>query len=236
LYNTFYFVGGILAAWTTYATFKMSSNWGWRIPSIMQGAFPLFQLIGFFFLPESPRWLVAQGRVQEARAFLVRFHTDSDETSPLVDFEMSEIEENIELERHVNSQSSYLDLFRGAPNRRRSLIAAILAIFTQWSGNAVISYYLTLVLNTIGITQTSSQTLINGMLQIFNWFCAVCGGALLVDKLGRRTLFLTSASIMFMSYICWTILNSVFTANHNIQAGHAVSLSTQRQDVVLTQY
>lgn len=49
------FVGGILAAWTTYATFKMTTNWGWRIPSIMQGAFPFLQFLGFFWLPESPR-------------------------------------------------------------------------------------------------------------------------------------------------------------------------------------
>jgi len=141
----------------------------------------------------------------------VKFHADNDETSPLVDFELREMEQSIEMESHINSKSSYLDLFRTPANRRRSLIAAILGIFTQWSGNAVISYYLTLVLNTVGITATSTQTLLNGMLQIFNWFSAVCGGALMVDRMGRRTLFLISASGMLTSYVCWTILNSVFT-------------------------
>jgi len=188
----------------------------------MQGAFPFLQFLGFFFLPESPRWLVAQGRITEARAFLVKFHTPNDELSPLVDFELREMEDSIELERHINSKSNYLDLFRTKANRRRSLIAAILGIYTQWSGNSVISYYLTLVLNTIGITATSSQTLINGLLQIFNWFSAVCGGALMVDRMGRRTLFLISASGMLATYVCWTILNSVFTRDHNITAGHAV--------------
>jgi len=52
---SFQFVGGVLAAWTTYATFKMTTNWGWRIPSIMQGAFPFLQACGFYWLPESPR-------------------------------------------------------------------------------------------------------------------------------------------------------------------------------------
>lgn len=136
---------------------------------------------------------------------------------------MAEIRESIEFERSVNEQqSSYMELFRTAANRRRAYIAATCGIFVQWAGNGVVSYYLTLVLDTIGITAVSSQALINGLLQVFNWFAAVLGGALMVDRMGRRTLFLISAIGMLCSYIAWTVLTSVFVRTLNENAGHAV--------------
>jgi hypothetical protein len=71
----------------------------------------------------------------------------------------------------------------------------------QWVGNAVVTYYLVLVLNDIGITNATNQALINGGLQIFNLLASVFCGALFVDRLGRRTLFLWSAAGMGSSYI-----------------------------------
>ncbi|KFZ14142.1 hypothetical protein V501_03400 [Pseudogymnoascus sp. VKM F-4519 (FW-2642)] len=210
LYNTFYYLGAIMAAWFTYGTFKIPSTWAWRIPSLLQGALPLIQ------------WLIAKHRHEEARKILVKYHGGGDDSSPLVDYEMNEIEENIRLEANINSQTTYFDLIRTAPNRRRTLIAVITGIGSQWNGVGVVSYYLTLVLNTIGITSVASQALINGLLQVFNWIAAVLAGALMVDRIGRRTLFLTSTTGMLVSYICWTILTSVFARTLNQQAGNAV--------------
>lgn len=55
LYNTFFFVGAIAAAWVTYGTFRMASTWAWRIPSALQAAIPFFQFLGVYWVPESPR-------------------------------------------------------------------------------------------------------------------------------------------------------------------------------------
>jgi hypothetical protein len=41
-------------------------------------------------------------------------------------------------------------------------------LFSQWSGNGLISYYLERVLNGIGITKADDQTLINGVIAIYN--------------------------------------------------------------------
>lgn len=168
------------------------------------------------------RWLVANGHAERARATLVKYHAGGDEASALVAYEMGEIEETLRTERHLASETSYMDLLNSAPNRKRTLIAALVGFFAQWNGVGVVSYYLTLVLDTIGITATSEQALINGLLQIFNWVAAIGAGALLVDRLGRRTLFITSAAGMLVSYIIWTALTSYFTRTLNQQAGHAV--------------
>ncbi|CZT43895.1 related to hexose transporter protein [Rhynchosporium secalis] len=222
LYNTFFYLGSVFAAWSTYGSFRLQSTWAWRIPSILQGAFPFMQLCCFYCVPESPRWLVAHGKHKEARQILTKYHSAGDKDSLLIDFELAEIETAIKREKTAISQNSYMDCVRTAPNRRRTFIAVTLGFFAQWAGNGVVSYYLTLVLDTIGIKATSSQARINGMLQLFNWIISVLAGALMVDRLGRRTLFLISAMGMLISYICWTVLNSIFARDSKQTAGYAV--------------
>ncbi|KAL2128288.1 hypothetical protein VTI74DRAFT_9389 [Chaetomium olivicolor] len=222
LYQTFFYCGSVLAAWSTYGSFRIPSTWSWRIPSVLQGAIPLLQLLAIFFVPESPRWLLANGRTAEAREILVKWHAGGERTSTLVAYEMHQIATTVELERHARATTSYLDLVRTRPNRRRTLIAFIVGFFAQWNGASVVSYYLTLVLNTIGITKTSDQALINGLLQVWNWLAAVLAGALMVDRLGRRTLFLTSVVGMFLSYVVWTVLTAMFTSTLNSTMGNAV--------------
>lgn len=84
------------------------------------------------------------------------------------------------------------------------------------------SYYLSLVLDTIGITSTEEKTLINGILQLFNFAAAVGIGAFMIDLLGRRTLFLISAGGLFCSYVCWTALSAEFVQTHDPNMGRAV--------------
>ncbi|KAH7134451.1 general substrate transporter [Dactylonectria macrodidyma] len=222
LYNTFYYFGAIFAAWCTYGTFKIDGTWSWRIPSILQGAIPTLQLLGVLFVPESPRYLVSRGKLDEARKIFADHHAGGDLKSPLVDFEMNEIQESLAMETQALSGTSWADLVRTPANRRRTLIAVIVGWFSQWNGVSVVSYYLTLVLNTIGITEVKDQTLINGLLQIFNWLAATFLGALMVDRLGRRTLFLVSTAGMMMSYIIWTALTASFVQSGSESIGRAV--------------
>ncbi|KAF5005209.1 hypothetical protein FDECE_8330 [Fusarium decemcellulare] len=221
LYNTSFYLGGIIAAWCTFSTFKYQSNWSWRLPSILQGLMPLIQVLALYFLPESPRWLVAHGRSAEARKILVKYHAGGDESSPLVDFELAEIETALTIEADL-SQTSWLELFRTPANRKRALIAFIVGWFAQWNGVGLISYYLFLILNTIGITNAKDQTLINGLLNVSNWCASVFVGALMVDRLGRRTLFLISTGGMLLFYIIWTSLTATFVKTGDPVTGKAV--------------
>lgn len=83
-------------------------------------------------------------------------------------------------------------------------IIIALAIFSQWSGNGLVSYYLTKVLDQIGIADSNTQLLINGTLQFWNLFWAVLA-ALLVNRLGRRPLSLGSAALMLLFYTAQSI-------------------------------
>jgi MFS family permease len=106
-------------------------------------------------------------------------------------------------------------------NRRRLFISVSLGIFAQWSGNGVVSYYLALVLQTVGITSVTHRALISGCLQIWNLFFAVAA-AVAVDRVGRRKLFMASGIVMFISYVIITGLSGSFAQRGNSGTGVAV--------------
>ena len=116
----------------------MTSNWGWRIPLFLQAVPSLLQVIFIWFLPESPRWLVSQGRVDEAYAILVKYHAEGDENSEFVKAEYTQIEETLK-EELKNAQMSWNEVFSTTGMRKRVIIASFLGLFTQWSGNGLIS-------------------------------------------------------------------------------------------------
>lgn len=92
LYQTCYYLGAIASSWATFGTFNMTnSTWSWRIPSILQGLFPLIQVTAIWFVPESPRWLISKGRIDEARAFMVKYYVAGDANHPWVESEMQEL-------------------------------------------------------------------------------------------------------------------------------------------------
>jgi len=193
----------------SYGTYFMGQNttWAWRIPSLLQGFLPLVQVIFVFLLPESPRWLIFKGRHEAARRVLVKYHAGGDETSALVDFEMREITEQIELDK-ANAGTSYLEFLKTPGNRHRLFLTLVVPTMMQLSGNGLVSYYLHLVLNSIGMTSSVQQLRINGGLMIFNWGTALASASL-VEIAGRRKLFLFSMVGMLTSYVIWTILSAI---------------------------
>ncbi|KAI0407786.1 hexose transporter [Xylaria palmicola] len=219
---TMYYLGAILASWTTFGCQDYQDTWSWRIPSILQAGFPIVQLLFFFWVPESPRWLVSKDRTAEAAEILSRYHAPEQVSgeSPLVQYQLDQIIQTIRQEK-IASSTGWGALISTPGNRKRVLIAFLVGFMAQWNGVAVVSYYLTLVLSTIGITSTYTQTLINGLLQVFN-FAAALGAAFLVDRLGRRKLFLWSGVGMLISYIILTACSAVVSMSGNHAAGVVV--------------
>ncbi|KAF3902761.1 hypothetical protein AA313_de0203752 [Arthrobotrys entomopaga] len=160
VFNASWFIGAIVAAAITLGTFAMPNTWGWRIPSLLQCLPSLLQICFMPWMPESPRYLIQKDRIEEAQAFFIKYHAEGDTNSELVKAEIVQVQTAIQLELE-HEKLGWRELFRTAGNRKRSLITGFLGLFTQWSGNTLISYYLVQILNQAGITNKGTQARIN---------------------------------------------------------------------------
>ncbi|KAH8658182.1 general substrate transporter [Xylariales sp. PMI_506] len=219
LYQTSWYMGAILAAWTTFGTFRINSNWAWRIPSYMQAGLGLIQLVSIWFLPESPRFLIAKGRADEAKATIIKYHANGDATSAFADLEFRQIRTVIEAE--IQTYTGWSTLLKTPGNRRRVLLIVLLGLFSQWSGNGLVSYYLSKVLNTVGITNASDQNIINGCLMVFNWLTSVAS-AIASGRIKRRTQFLISGLGMLAVFSAQTLCAGLFNTRGSQAAGYGV--------------
>lgn len=94
-YNCGWFGGSIPAAAVVYGCNQIDNDYSWRIPLIVQGLACIVVMGGVWFIPESPRFLIANGREEEAVSFLVKYHGNNDPTSRLVQLQIEEMKDGI---------------------------------------------------------------------------------------------------------------------------------------------
>lgn len=209
-YNTNYYVGAAIAAWVTFGTSDIDSDYSWRIPSYLQGSIALIQISLFWMVPESPRYYISKGKIDKAEEVLIKHHIGNSQDPGdigLVKFEVEEIQAALEMEK-MSAHTSYMDFLRTPANRKRLFICCFIAVLMQLSGNGLVSFYLSKVLNSIGITDEKEQLKINGCLMIYNWVTAV-SVSFVVNRFRRRTLFMTSTILMLITFVIWTILSAI---------------------------
>ncbi|RFU28947.1 hypothetical protein B7463_g7402, partial [Scytalidium lignicola] len=228
-------LGLITAAFSIVAMFLVSRLMlGYGIPYAISGASQLIAelshpkeravITGLFneswFVPESPRWLISKDRAEEAFEILVKYHAEGDPNDTFVLAEFQQIRETISMEAEA-SKSSWVELFKTRSNLHRLLIAACVGLFSQWSGNGLVSYYLSKVLKSIGIQSSRTQNQINVALQCWNLITGV-GGAFATKFIVRRTQYMLSFSGMTIVFACWTAASARYSETGNTYAAGAV--------------
>ncbi|GAA6042634.1 hypothetical protein JCM8097_008255 [Rhodosporidiobolus ruineniae] len=211
-----YFIGGISAAWITFGCLWISSNWSWRLPSILQLFPAIYQVIALQWVPESPRWLVANNREGKALDILAKYHANGDENDELVKLELAEIKASLALENGFR----YRDFLKTSGNRKRLFIAIFVGALQNFAGNGMISYYLIPVLSAAGITDAVKRQGISGSLQIWTFIVAIFA-VQYSQTLGRRRLWLLSVGGCLLSYIGLTICSALYAEQGNQAAGSA---------------
>ncbi|KAF6824512.1 hexose transporter [Colletotrichum musicola] len=219
-YASLFFVGSVIAAWVSFGSLHIRGQWSWRISTLLQLFPPVIQLPFILVVPESPRWLVSHNRHNEAKDILIKYHANSQPDDELVIVQYAEICQAIELD-HQSQSASWMSWLRGPGNRRRLLLVVFCTIFGSWSGNGIITFYFSLALKQVGITEPAQQTGINGGLQIFNLLIALLGASL-VDRLGRRVLFLSSGVIMLLAMVGFTVATEQFTQEARSASGKSL--------------
>ncbi|KAG8218929.1 general substrate transporter [Butyriboletus roseoflavus] len=220
LFNTSWDLGAVFAAGVTLQTFAMPNNWGWRIPSLLQALPSVLQVCFIWFLPESPRWLISKGRGNEAYAILVKYHAEGDSNSEFVKAEYSQIKETLEAELKI-AQISRKEVFSTPGMRKRIIVASFLGLFTQWSGIGLISHYLALILDNIGIHDNRTKNIIN--FSKYSW--SLVNGtvsALIASRYPRRTIYLACTISIFVVFTAWTTASAEHSLTHSEVSAQAV--------------
>ncbi|RPA82027.1 general substrate transporter [Ascobolus immersus RN42] len=202
LYNTFWFVGGIPATWTVYATSELKSEWSFRLPIWLQAVASGLVLLGCLFCPETPRWLVSNDRHEEAIQVMAKYHGEGDRNSPIVLLTYREMIEEIASEGSDKRWWDYKNLFDSKEAWWRMSCVIGMGFFGQWSGNGVISYFLPILLETIGVGDPGTQLLYNAILNVISFVMATVG-ARFTDRIGRRPVLLIGTSLFV---VWWTVI------------------------------
>ncbi|KAF3935020.1 hypothetical protein ABW20_dc0103466 [Dactylellina cionopaga] len=221
VFNASWFIGAIIAAAITLRTFAIPNTWSWRIPSLLQVVPSALQITFMAFMPESPRFLIQKDRIEEAHAFFVKYHAEGDATSELVRAEIAQVQTAIKLEME-HAKLGWRELFNTAGNRRRALITGFLGLFTQWSGNTLISYYLVQILKQAGITNKGTQTRINLGQTCWQFLNGTIIAFTIPRLLKRRPAYFICTIGLLCVYVSWTIAASRYAETANQAAGYAV--------------
>ena len=140
-------------------------------------------------MPESPRWLYVHNKLERSKAMLTRYHGEGNIDSVWVQLQLREYEEFLELDGSDKRWWDYRALFNKSSSCYRLACNVVISVFGQWAGNAVLSYYISAVLGTAGITDPTTKINITLGMSCLQFFFAICG-AMFVDKIGRRPLLL----------------------------------------------
>jgi len=192
-YNCGYFGGAIPAAGITLGTQFINSNWQWRLPLIFQAVPSLIVMVCVFFIPESPRWQLANSRDEEALAFLAKYHGNGDPKNPVVVLEWREFKEGIALDGADKRWWDYSELFKTSSGRWRSFMVVLMGVFGQFSGNGL-GYFNTQIYGAVGYDQLL-QLVLNLVNSITSCIGALCGVAV-ADRMPRRL------ALVWGTFIC----------------------------------
>lgn len=178
---------GILIAYLIDYLFSHSGNWRWMlglatVPGTVLG-------LGMIRMPESPRWLAAQDKMDSAREVLERIRGRQSAES-----EWGQIQAAL---AEGKAGGRLTDLFR--PEVRLPVIVGIgLAIFQQVTGINTVIYYAPLIIQSAGIPTASGAILATAGIGLVNVIMTIVA-MWLIDHLGRRPLLLVGIAGMILS-------------------------------------
>ncbi|KAH6871714.1 general substrate transporter [Thelonectria olida] len=214
-------VGALIASAVGYGCYTGigDDNSGqWRIPLGLQNipAVVLAALILLF--PESPRWLIDHGRVEEGLQTLANLHAYGNTEDTWVRAEFEQIQERLTHE-HEASAKSYSELFTDKSCFRRLFLAVAIQVSVQMTGVSAIQYYSVTIFAKIGITGTETlrYQMISSVLALVAQFCCM----MFIDKTGRRWPLIGGNFFNGITFIIATILLAQFPPGSSSSGGGA---------------
>lgn len=214
-------IGGISGCGISFGT--MMSNWvgmacgyapygpvQWRLPLGIQIPWGLVLITGLAtFMPNSPRQLIRNGRVDEALQEFVKIRRDLQPHEVQDEFVLMRSQIEFEMEREIKSYKEIFRLFR-----HRALASIAVQTMTSLTGVNVIQYYQTILYKSLGIGSTSILALA-GVYGTMAFMSNVLTTLFLTDQWGRRKMILAGLSGIIIVEIYAAIMQRQFQNTDN---------------------
>ncbi|KAI5269824.1 putative sphingosine-1-phosphate lyase [Aureobasidium subglaciale] len=192
--NLCWVMGQIIGSGVLRALVDRTDQWGYRIPYALQWIWPIPLAVAMFLAPESPWWLVRQGRIQEAEKSVNRLMSKQGQEAFDSQKSVAAMIHTNEMEKQVTLGTSYQDCFKGIELRRTEICCMVWMIQILCGGGimAFSSYFFERAgLNTAySFDLTMAQYGLGAIGVFIAWA--------LLPWVGRRTLFLIGQVIMMV--------------------------------------
>ncbi|KAK4477094.1 hypothetical protein RD792_016302 [Penstemon davidsonii] len=219
-------IGILLGYVSNYAFSKLPLNLGWRLMLGIAAVPSALLSVSIIFMPESPRWLVLQGRLGEAKKVLDKT-SDSLEESKLRLSEIKSVvgipehctDDVVSLPKQQHQNSVWTDLIlRPTPSVGHALLCGVgIHFFQQASGIDTVVLYSPTIFEKAGIKNDNEillATIAVGFIKLMCVFVAT----FLLDKIGRRKLLLSSVAGSVVSLVSLAFgLTIVGKADHKVE-------------------
>ncbi|KAK9481134.1 general substrate transporter [Lipomyces japonicus] len=219
-YQFFITVGLLLASCVDYGTQNRFDSGSYRIPIGIQMLWAIVLAVGLFFLPESPRYYVKKGRLDDGAKTLARLRAQPVE-SEFVQSELAEIVANHEYELQFVTQTSYLgswlecfkgSIWVGSSNLRRTILGTSIQMMQQWTGINFIFYFGTTFFQELG---TIKNPFLMGLVTTLVNVCSTPLSFWTVERYGRRTILIWGALGMLICEFIVAIIGVADGENPN---------------------
>jgi MFS family permease len=210
--NGTYWAGAILGSFASLIFLNaFSINVGWRLAFLMGPVLALIVLVIGRTLPESPRWLMTHGRVEEAEAELRKIEDAARKSGQTLE----EVGDEAALELKPEKQFGYVMFLRMVFNQypKRAILGATLMITQSFLYNAIFFTYALVLIQFYGVSSTKVP--IYGLaFSIGNLLGPLLLGPLF-DSVGRKKMisgtYILSGTLLAVSG--WLFDNDDLTAN-----------------------
>ncbi|KAH8172892.1 sugar transporter domain-containing protein [Sarocladium implicatum] len=215
LHSQFIGFGYMVSNWVGYGIYFASGEVTFRFPVGLQILWAMLVLIGSYWLPESPRWLISKDRHDEAEKVLKKLRKSSVPTEN-VRKELVQMQEQISWEKQ-HEETSVISIWRKPSYRKRLIIGCLTHIGQQICGISAINYYQTVMYRSLGISG-STVLLLAGVWGLIgplsNIFCLM----FIIDRFKRRTVLLWGSAAMAVDIAIVQAMVAVYGGTDNTVA------------------